>query len=102
MSVRSRTIRLALDAAADYDDILLYGTKTWGEEQADRYQAKIDHTIESLREFPELGRQRDDLCDRCRYLTVERHIVYYRIEQHTIEIVRILHERVDPTRHLSR
>ena len=35
----------------------------------------------------------------CRVRPVERHVLYYRILGDVIEVVRILHERVDPTEH---
>ncbi|MBA2598677.1 MAG: type II toxin-antitoxin system RelE/ParE family toxin [Chloroflexia bacterium] len=36
----------------------------------------------------------------CRVRPVEHHILYYRIGADEIEVVRILHERTDPTRYL--
>jgi toxin ParE1/3/4 len=102
MSARRRAIAFAPEAWADYDNIMLYGTLTWGEAQTDLYQEALDTAIDRLSEFPELGQQRHDLCSGCRLLPVERHMVIYRLARNIIEIIRILHERVDPGRHLPR
>lgn len=51
--------------------------------------------------FPELGRLLDQTPTNVRYLPVQDHVVYYRIEAETLSIVRILHKRMDVERQLD-
>ena len=102
MSAHSRSVSLTQEAQRDYDDILLYGLRTWGAEQTRRYQIRLDEAIAELVDFPEIGPRRDDLFTGCRRRLVEHHIIYYCIENDAIVVVNILHERADPARHLLR
>ena len=100
MCARRRSVSLTHRAQEDYDDILLYGLRTWGVEQMRRYQHVLDRAIETLADFPEIGKRRDDLFTGCRARPVEHHVIFYRVYEETITVVNILHERADPARHL--
>ncbi len=100
MSARRRRVRLTPRAQRDYDDILLYTEATWGPEQADRYEAALDRGLARLGTNARIGVARDDLHPGLRVHPVERHLLYYRIRNDTVEVIRILHERVDPARHV--
>jgi toxin ParE1/3/4 len=101
MSARKRLdVVLSPDAQQDYDDILLYGLRNWGSDQASRYQERIDRVLNELGTFPEMGERRDELFPGCRFLPVERHVIFYEITTESIEIVRILHERANAARRL--
>lgn len=93
MSSLRRQVIVAPRAAHDFEDILLHSLHTWGDEQARRYQAALDRAIDGLEDFPEIGPTRDDLPAGFRMRFVEQHIIYYRIEEETIRVVRILHRR---------
>jgi toxin ParE1/3/4 len=97
---RKRTAILSPAARADFTDILLYTWQQWGEEQRDRYQATLEQAIAALADFPAAGVRLPRLCAGCRARRIGSHVLYYRIMDDTIEVVRILHERSDPTRHL--
>lgn len=104
MSVPKRTVRLAAAALQDYDDILVYGLMTWGESRTQQYRAALDEALAELADFPEIGIRRDEQFPGHRSRLVERHVIYYRYsrdQDERIEVVRILHERANPTRHLQ-
>lgn len=48
-----------------------------------------------------MGRGRDDLRPGYRSLRVEQHVIYYQIEDKTIRVNRILHDRQDAARELA-
>jgi toxin ParE1/3/4 len=98
MSSRSLPIVLSARARADYDSITLYGVSNFGEEAARRYRDDLVRGIEYLSGHPELGRRRDELRPGLRSLVVKQHIVFYRIGESEITIVRIAHGRMDLTR----
>lgn len=51
--------------------------------------------------MPGLGMVRDDLAPGIRASHTGRHIIFYRETAATLVIIRILHERMDPKRHLG-
>jgi plasmid stabilization system protein ParE len=78
MSSHKRIVRLTAEAQDDFIEIRFYT---------------------QLADFPEIGSRWPRLFPGCRVRPVERHVLYYRILGDVIEVVRILHERVDPTGH---
>lgn len=87
-------------AKRDIQGIWLYTCEKWGQDQAQRYLAELDYGIKALGHSPLIGKSCDFI--RTGYYTfpVNRHVVYYRVEESTIHIVRVLHERMDATLHL--
>jgi toxin ParE1/3/4 len=63
------------------------------------YEAAIDHAYDILRDYPRIGKKRDDLRPNLLSFPVEHHVLFYRIKGDVIEIVRIHHERADAARH---
>lgn len=102
MSSHRRTVVLSLLAQDDLADILLYSWQSWGEAQRDQYEAAFARAVDDLSLFPEIGASRPELFASCRVRLVEHHVVYYQDTGDVVEIVRILHERTDPARHLQR
>lgn len=101
MPARKKTVVLTSEAEADINDTLLYTWQRWGELQRDLYDAALEQALASLVDFPEMGRRFPRLFPGCRIRPVEHHLLYYRIMDDVIEVVRILHERTDPTRHFQ-
>ena len=96
MSVRKPVIRFTLEADDDFESISLFTWRTWGEEQAEIYEAAIARTLESLREHPQAARSRDDLFPGCRSIQAEQHVIYFHQPRAgEIEVLRILHHRQD-------
>jgi toxin ParE1/3/4 len=91
------SFRLSQRARRDITHILAFTTRRWDEIQADRYEASLYEAFATIRRFPQSGRVQPALFPGCRTLPVEEHIVYYRESPDLIEIVRILHQRQDPT-----
>lgn len=87
-------------ARQDLIDIWRYTEKTWGERQADTYLDELDAGIRQLLEYPELGRDRSDVRPGYRSLAVNRHIVFYTLDEDVIRVVRVLHSRMDPDKRL--
>ena len=100
MSACKLGLIVAPRAQRDIRSIHLFGARHWGDAQADAYQATLTKAADLLREYPLIGRARDDLGAGLRSWPVEHHVPYYRINGDVVEVVRILHERVDAARHL--
>ncbi len=87
---------LTPEALGDIRGLLASSLSTWGPEQSRRYQGALDRAFDNLTRFPNLGLQRDDLFAGCRVLRVERHVVFYEVDEDIVRVARILHDRMDP------
>ena len=88
-------------AEDDLVDIWRYTFETWGPDQADLYLDTLNHGITALGTNPRLGAECSHIREGYRRLQIRHHIVYYRLQASRIDIVRVLHERMDPDRHLT-
>ncbi|TPE47758.1 type II toxin-antitoxin system RelE/ParE family toxin [Maribrevibacterium harenarium] len=88
-------------AAQDLIDIYLYTAQIWGQQQADIYDAGLEHMVGLLADSPGIGRSCDDIRAGCRRFEHEHHIIFYRQRKNDIFIIRILHKSMDITRHIS-
>ena len=91
----SRRLRFTPEAKADLREILQYTRETWGQAQRDVYEAAIDRAFDRIVAFPELGTARPELFPGCLIRVIEEHIIYYRIVDHGIWVIRVLHHRRD-------
>jgi toxin ParE1/3/4 len=87
--------RLTQRAKADLKEIGRYTQRTWGREQRNRYLATLDASFHDLAQTPQKGRRCDDIRQGYRKYQVGRHVIFYRQEKTDIEIIRILHDRMD-------
>lgn len=88
--------KLTNKAVEDLSRIWNYTFDNWSEKQADRYFAMLLENCQDIADNPDLGKNYDGVIDNLFGLKANRHIIYYRklIDQ-SIEITRILHERMD-------
>ncbi|HEX8314196.1 MAG TPA: type II toxin-antitoxin system RelE/ParE family toxin [Flavisolibacter sp.] len=87
---------LTSKAVDDLSTIWEYTFEAWSESQADKYYELLTSSFQEIVQNPELGKNYDDIDKGIFGLRVGRHIVFYRIAQSTdIEILRILHQRMD-------
>lgn len=87
-------------AIADLEGIWEYTVDTWGEEQAERYVRLINESFREIADNPSLGRPCDAIRNGYRKRGVSRHVIFYRTIDGGVDVVRILHERMDVDRHL--
>lgn len=103
MSARRQNLDIAPIARIDYQGLLTYSVGEWGEEQARIYQRTIDRVLDDLLEFPDSGRPHPEFFPGCRTRIAGDHMIYYRlVGTDTVEIVRILHQRMDARRQFRR
>ena len=98
MSSTKLSLELTYRAKEDFRDILSYTLTTWGESQLAKYRASIDDALHVILHNPSAGRP--SVKPTLKVLAVEHHRIYYRTIDDTIYVVRILHERMDTSRHL--
>lgn len=109
--------RLSAPARADLARILETSARRWGEENRRRYARLLAAAMRRVADEPEgpLTRKRDDLLRGVRSFHVRHvrspsgsrvkapvHVIFYRgAEPGLIEIMRVLHEHMEPSRHLT-
>lgn len=88
---------ISQEASRDIENIWLYTFENWSSEQADRYFNLILDEIEYLAEKPKSGKNYEHLRKGYFRSKVKSHFIFYKINQRKeqIEIIRILHQRMD-------
>jgi toxin ParE1/3/4 len=91
--------RLTPLAERDLEDIWYFTVETWSQEQAEKYHADMLRAFRELA-FGRVGGRDVDLRRGYLKYPVGSHFVFYRIRPFGIEVVRILHKRMDVSLHL--
>jgi toxin ParE1/3/4 len=87
-------------AEIDLEGIWRYSAGTWSAGQADQYVARLWNGIRLVAADPNRGRPCPEVkAGYCRH-AVGSHVIFYRMTATGIEVVRILHQRMDFRRHV--
>ena len=109
MAERRWRVRLGAAAELDFANILKWTAENFGARQSRVYRDALIQAIGELADGPDLAgsKARDTIMAGLRTLHVARrgrrgsHILMYRVApKSTIEIVRVLHDRMDLLRHV--
>jgi toxin ParE1/3/4 len=92
--------RLSPRAQADIEDIWDYTASRWGLDQAEAYLRQIIAAIEAVAVDPRRGKTCDEVRAGYRKYPAGSHLLFYRTTSDGIDIMRILHQRMDFERHL--
>ena len=82
-------------AVSDLEEIWLYTLENWSIEQADRYYNLIFDEIHFICKNLNSGKSKEHIRKGYRASKVKSHLIFYRIENNIVEIIRILHESMD-------
>ncbi len=95
--------RITILASQDLENIWLYTFENWSIEQADRYLNLIMDEIEYVAKKPNSGFDFSSVRKGYYRSIIKSHILFYRIDQKNdlVEIIRILHQRMDIENRLS-
>lgn len=80
---------------SDLEKIWLYTVEKWSVEQADRYYNLIFDEINYICKNINAGKSMEHIRKGYRASKVKSHFIFYRMVNNTIEVIRILHERMD-------
>ncbi|MGZ5006378.1 MAG: type II toxin-antitoxin system RelE/ParE family toxin [Methylobacter sp.] len=95
------SFRLTKQAKNDLKSIARYTQEIWGRDQRNKYLAILDNCFHLLADEPGLGMACDEIRKNYRKFCIERHIIFYRKVADDIDVVRILHCRMDVEKQLS-
>ena len=82
-------------AVADLEEIWLYTVEKWSVAQADRYYNLIFDEINFICKNSNSGKSMEHVRKGYRASKVKSLLIFYRVSNNTIEMIRILHERMD-------
>ena len=86
-------------ADEDLEDIFDYTMNEFGFEQAEKYLIEIEDVFQSLLTNPELGKTRNEIKIGLYSFPKDHHLIFYRILDNHIRIVRVLHGSRDIPRY---
>ena len=88
-------------AQADLEQIWDYTHDRWGVDQAEEYLRELQHAIDRAAANPRIGHACNEIRPGYRKLAAGSHTLFYRVTaDDLIDVVRILHQRMDVDRHL--
>jgi toxin ParE1/3/4 len=87
---------LSNKAVEDLSEIWNYTYEVWSENQADKYYELLIETCQEISKSQVIGKKYDEIGQDILGFRVGKHLIFYReIKPNEIEVVRILHERMD-------
>ncbi len=94
--------RISKQAIDDLNDIWIYTLQKWSKEQADRYYNLIIEEIEFVTDNFLVGKSAEQTRKNYRVTKVKSHLIFYRkVDNGIVEIVRVLHQRMDIKKRLK-
>jgi toxin ParE1/3/4 len=97
---RMPNYRLTPAAKSDLLEIWNYTIKTWGKNQTEKYLLNIEAKLEQLAANPEIGKRRPEIRSGYYSFPVEKYIIFYLHSGNHIDIIGILHGRMDINKNL--
>jgi toxin ParE1/3/4 len=86
-------------AQGDLEEIWTYTVRRWGIDQVALYTSQIGRDVAMLAAQPTMGRACPDIRAGYYKYPTGSHVLFYRVIAGGIDVVRILHERMDFGRH---
>jgi len=96
------TLDFTKAAVSDLQAIRNYTLDNWGTEQEKIYLDSLWAKFEEILAEPQRWRTRNDLFPGCRLAAQGKHVVLFRLQGSTLQVVRILHSAMDFKRHIPR
>ncbi len=87
--------RLSPEAKKELLAIRAYTRNKWGNQQAQKYIDTVEKKCAQLARSPHIGRERSEIKSGYRSLAEGKHVIFYRVGDDGIDILRILHARMD-------
>jgi toxin ParE1/3/4 len=100
--MRKNKYRISNQAIEDINNIWIYTFNKWSKEQADRYYDLIIKEIEFISDNFMTGKSVEETRKNYRVTKIKSHLIFYKkLENEIVEIVRILHQRMDVKKYLK-
>lgn len=94
------SLRLSPAAQRDLSAVWDYSAERWGVEQAEKYIRELQAAMERIAIDPQRGRAQEQIRGGYRSYAIGSHTLFYIARESSVDVIRILHQRMDATRHL--
>lgn len=88
-------------AEHDLEAITDYTLENWGRAQTEKYINALEELAQYIADNPDLGADRNVLLEGLLSFPYVSHILYYFKQPSGITVIRVLHKRMDPKRHIT-
>ncbi|WP_319550235.1 type II toxin-antitoxin system RelE/ParE family toxin [Desulfogranum marinum] len=95
------TYILSPNAQESLRNIKAYSFEQFGHEQTISYLKLIEKKLRVIAESPDIGRKRGEIKKGYLSFLAGSHVIYYRKARKHVDIIDILHQSMDPYRHLD-
>lgn len=93
-------LKLSPKANDDLEEIFEYSFNNWGINQAEKYQDDLYNAMLLISNNPNIGVDYY-FKEGCRKFHINKHFIFYKLENKSCVIIRILHEKMDVYSHLT-
>ncbi|KAF0184586.1 MAG: type II toxin-antitoxin system RelE/ParE family toxin [Hyphomonadaceae bacterium] len=93
--------RLRPEADDDLASIWRWTLDRWSRNQADDYHDTLTAAMALLAEEPHRGQSAADIDEGLMRRTCNAHVIFYRLANHGIDVVRVLHAKMNWATHLK-
>ncbi|WP_312311762.1 type II toxin-antitoxin system RelE/ParE family toxin [Empedobacter brevis] len=95
--------KISKQAEIDLENIWLYTFEEWSLKQADYYFDLIINEIEHIAEDPKVGKDYNEIREGYFRSRLKSHFIFYKINsvEQKIEVIRILHQKMDIDSHIN-
>lgn len=101
--MKTKSYKISKQAIIDLNNIWTFTFKNWSKDQADRYYALIIDELEYIADNYLIGKSVVQTRNNYRVCKMKSHLIFYRkVEGELVEIVRILHQRMDIKKYLNK
>ncbi len=100
MAKNTPCYKFAEKAEHDLENIIDHTLQQWGSVQTHTYLDGLEARGQLLANNPGLGVKREAISEGLLSFPYESHILYYMRQAHGITMVRVLHQNMDPMKHL--
>ncbi len=92
---------LSPEAQNSLSNIKVYSNKNFGSQRTKTYLQNIRNRMQALAENPSRGIIRDDLKVGYHSDFMGSHTIYYRVQPTHIDIIDVLHQSMEPSKHIA-
>ena len=97
----NKTYRLYPKAIEDIESIYLYSMSEFGIKRTEDYILAIEASFRQLADDPLSARKCDYLRQNLRAFNVGSHVIFLKITNYGITVIRVLHQSMDYNRHFD-
>ena len=96
----NKTYRLYPKAINDLESIYLYSSSEFGIQRTEDYFLVIETSFQRLANDPLISRKCDYIRQDLRAFNVGSHIIFFKMTDYGVAVIRVLHQSMDFIRHL--